>query len=144
MIKKSELDNQSLLLCIDLEKGSDQLVQYAAQHAQRCGSTTQVLYVSRKELNKATRERILSHLHNLVDQPFADLPIKSIKVEAGIIEEIIVNTARHNCVELILLGRRQRSRVERIHVGSTTRAVIALACRPVLVIPVDHPAEGGS
>ncbi|MFK5925475.1 MAG: universal stress protein [Desulfuromusa sp.] len=143
MIKKSELDNKSLLLCIDLEKGSDQLVKYAAQHARRCKLTTQVLYVSHSELDKTTRGKILTQLHNLIDQPFSDLPIETIKIETGMIEEIIVKTARHDRVALILLGRRQRSKVERIHIGSTTRAVIALACRPVLVVPVDHSTEGG-
>ena len=143
MIKKSEMDNKSLLLCIDLEKGSDQLVTYAAQHARRCKLTIQVLYVSHSRLDKTTRGKILRHLHDLIDQPFSDLTIETIKVETGIIEEIIVKTARHDHVELILLGRRQRSKVERIHVGSTTRAVIALACRPVLVVPVNHPAERG-
>ena len=143
MIKKPELENKSLLLCIDLEKGSNQLVTYAVQHARRCKLTTQVLYVSHSKLDKTTRGRILLRLHNLIDQPLSDLTIESIKVETGVVEEIIVKTARHNWVELILLGRRQRSKVERIHVGSTTRAVIALACRPVLVVPVDYPTEGG-
>lgn len=143
MIKKSGLDNKSLLLCIDLEKGSNTLVEYTAQHARRCKLTTQVLYVSHSELDKTTRGKILTQLHNLIDQPFSDLPIEMIKIETGMIEEIIVKTARHDRVALILLGRRQRSKLERIHIGSTTRAVIALACRPVLVVPVDHPTKGG-
>lgn len=142
MINKSEQDHKALLLCLDLEKGSTELVKYAAQHARRCGLTTRVLYVTHTELNKGTRERILSHLHDLIDQPFSDLPVETIKIETGVIEEIIVKIARHDQVELILLGRRQRSKVERIHVGSTTRAVIALAARPVLVVPVDHKTTG--
>ncbi len=133
-----------LLLCLDLEKGSKELVKHAVEYARRCGLSTLILYVSRKTLDKIATEKILAQLHNLIDQPFSDLPIETIKIETGIIEDIIVKTARYNRVQLILLGRRQRSKVERIHVGSTTRAVIALACRPVLVVPVDPPAEGGS
>jgi len=132
-----------LLLCLDLEKGSKELVKHAAKYAQGCKLSTLILYVSRKTLDKTAKEKILTQLHKLIDQPFSDLPIETIKIETGIIEEIIIRTARHDRVELILLGIRQRSKVERIHVGSTTRAVIALACRPVLVVPVDYPIEGG-
>jgi len=138
MTNNSELGSGPLLLCIDLENGSKQLIKDAADYAQRCGLTTYVLYISNKPLNETTRMRVLTRLHDLTDQPFADLNSKIVDIEFGIIEEMIIKVASYHNARLIMLGRRQRSRVDRIHVGSTTSAVISLASRPVLVVPVDH------
>ncbi len=134
----SEMGSGLLLLCVDLENGSQQLIRSAAEHAQRCQLTTYVLYISRKPLDEPVRVKVLKQIHRLIDQPFADLNIKTVEIASGIIEETIVKIASHHKAQLIMLGRRQRSKVDRIHVGSTTSAVISLASRPVLVVPVDQ------
>ena len=69
------------------------------------------------------------------------LPDDHLHIEVGIPEDVIVAVAQRLASGPILLGRRRRETVERIYVGSTTSAVISLARRPVLVIPlaIDHP-----
>ncbi|HHQ14110.1 MAG TPA: universal stress protein [Chromatiales bacterium] len=127
-----------LLVCVDLEAGSANLVKYAARQARSCGSSLRVLYVSpSRSAGRDVREQALARLHQLIDGPFSGLDIDAVDVEAGIAEEVIVEYARRHHVGQILLGRRHRSTVERIYVGSTTSAVISLARRPVLVVPVD-------
>ncbi len=127
MTNISETGSGLLLLCVDLENGSQQLIKNAAEYAQRCQLATYVLYVSHNPLDEPARVKVLKQIHHLIDQPFADLSIKTVRIESGIIEDTIVKIARHHKAQLIILGRRQRSKVDRIHVGSTTSAVISLA-----------------
>ncbi len=129
-----------LLLCLDLEAGSDHLARWAAQRARRCGQPVQVLYVSPGSLSPEKRQKRKQRLQHLVEEHFQGLEITRIELREGVAEEVIVETARQVDAEMILLGRRQRTAVERIYVGSTTSAVISLARRPVLVVPVLEPS----
>jgi len=134
----NELTRLPFLLCLDLEAGSDRLVRWAAQLARRCGQPVQVLYVSPGSLSVERRHRKKQRLQDLVAEPFQDLEITIMDPREGIAEEVIVEVARQIDAGVILLGRRQRTAVERIYVGSTTSAVISLARRPVLVVPVSE------
>jgi len=54
----------------------------------------------------------------------------------GILAALFVAYAKEYAVDPIVLGRRQRSTIEHIHVGSTTNAMISLATGPVLIVPI--------
>jgi len=125
-----------LLLCLDLESGSARLANWAAGMARRCELPVHLLYVSPGHLSPGKRLQLEARLRRVVEAPFRDIEIAEISLREGIAEEVIVEHARNIDAHMILLGRRQRSAVERIYVGSTTSAVISLARRPVLVIPV--------
>ncbi len=132
----NEENRPPLLLCLDLEAGSDHLARWAAQLARRCGQRVQVLYVSPVPLSPAQRLEKEQRLQRLLEEPFQGLEIIATELREGVAEEVIVEVARRVDADTILLGRRQRTAVERIYVGSTTSAVISLARRPVLVVPV--------
>lgn len=131
-----------LLICLDLEAGSERLIDYAARHARRCALPLRVLHVSRATLDETKRQEILVRIHKLIDRPLAGLSLEAIDIEPGAPEDVIIEVARRHDINLILLGRRHRSTVERIYVGSTTSTIISLATRPVLVVPVG--VAGGS
>lgn len=126
-----------LLLCLDLEAGSEQLIGYAARHAQRCKQAVRILYVSNGQLDEEKRASILAQIHALTEKPLAGIPLQGVDIEAGTAEDRILKLAQRCQADPVMLGRRHRATVERIYVGSTTSAVISLATRPVLVVPVN-------
>ncbi len=130
-----------LLLCLDLEAGSRELAREAARHARRCHWPLHVLHVLQHPLGEADRRHHRERLRALCQEIMPGLPDDHLHVEEGIPEDLIVAVAQRLDSGPILLGRRRRETVERIYVGSTTSAVISLARRPVLVIPLatDHP-----
>ena len=133
-----QLDDPSpLLICLDLEAGSEQLLAYAAHHVRRCQQTVRVLHVSRAELDAARSDALQQQIRKLLDRVFPDISPPAIDIEVGLAEDRIVEVAQRCQADPVLLGRRRRATVERIYVGSTTSAVLSLATRPVLVVPVD-------
>ena len=131
-----------LLLCLDLEAGSEQLVAYAARHARRCGQAVHILHVSNTALDDETRAALMARIRAQTEGPLADTHIQGIDLEVGTAEDRIVEVAQRCRADPVLLGRRQRATVERIYVGSTTSAVISLATQPVLVVPVADMRAG--
>ncbi|WJW76362.1 universal stress protein [Thiohalobacter sp. IOR34] len=127
----------SMLLCLDLESDSETLCRMALEYSRRCGQPLQVLHVMQAANDEQQcRDRLLA----LLASCGLSLPAKAIHIETGTPEERIPEVAARCRVAPVILGRRQRSTVERIYVGSTTSAVISLCRMPVLVIPL--PSEG--
>lgn len=128
---------QPMLLCLDLEKGSETLTHYASARAIHCNQTVHVLYVHPKAHAGPAFEYAQAHLDRLVTAKLVDVIVEAVTIGHGLTEETIVAYAKKYEVDPIVLGRRQRSTIERIHVGSTTSAVISLATSPVLIVPID-------
>ncbi len=134
-----------LLLCLDLEKGSEDLARYAAGVAARCGQDIHIVYVEPTGGGPVIRDA-RGCLASLCDKCMAEVKIKEIVVSRGIAEDEIIAYAGQNYFDPIVLGRRKRPAVERIYVGSTTSAVLSLVSSPVLVVPLSeegiHNAAG--
>jgi nucleotide-binding universal stress UspA family protein len=126
-----------MLLCLDLERGSDALARYAGARAMHCKQNVHVLYVHPKADNGPAWEDAQARLDRLVTANLADVTVEAVVIRHGLPEEMIVAYAKKYANDPVVLGRRQRSTIERIHVGSTTSAVISLATTPVLIVPVD-------
>ena len=129
-------DKRPLLLCLDLEVGSDVLAAYASRLAKRCELPLHVLYVLPKA-SKETEEHVYQRLKEITDKTLRGAGVDAVIVRQGIPEDHIVSYANQRLFEFVLLGRRRRSTLERIYVGGTTCAVISLSHAPVLVVPVD-------
>jgi nucleotide-binding universal stress UspA family protein len=128
-----------LLLCLDLEEGSEALARYAANVAGRCEQKIHIFYVEpagRTSVIKDAR----SCLERLAAKTIPERNLEEIAIRQGIAEDEIIAYAGQHDFDPIILGRRQRSAVERIYVGSTTSAVLSLTSSPVLVVPLS--AEG--
>lgn len=136
MASTSENDNRPVLLCLDLEAGSHELAKYAADFATSCKLPVHVLHVLQSRLDETGQERSRRQLAAICQEILPWVPAEHIHVAEGLPEDCIVTNAGEIGAGMILLGRRKRITVDRIYVGSTTSAVISLASRPVLVVPI--------
>ena len=136
MRNESEDKRYRVLLCLDMEAGSGKLAGYAADRARRCGDTVHILHVVRPDASGEEIERAGARVEGLVQDRMDCPPPETVEIIPGIPEDVIISKADLDQTDLIILGRRARSTVERIYVGSTTSAVISLARRPVLVVPL--------
>ena len=125
-----------ILLCLDLEAGSRVLCRYAAELGRHCNDQLQVLHVFSAVLDGEARPRLQKKITSLLDQAGINSGRVEITLAEGIPDEIIPAHAQAQDIDLILLGRRRRSRIEKIYVGSTTSAVISLSSIPILVVPL--------
>jgi nucleotide-binding universal stress UspA family protein len=123
-----------MLLCLDLERGSRELAQYAATRARRCQQSILILHVASPRHDDL--ESLQKQLNGIAETELAGVEITGILIEQGVPEDHIVAVAQQQATEMIILGRRKRPVVERIYVGSTTSAVLSLAGIPVLVVPL--------
>lgn len=137
MTNKSSSQTPTVLLCLDLEAGSQELAHQATQHARQCGQSILLLHVIRTMIGNEEVARCRQCLTEIANEALAGVRIEDTLIEQGTPEEIIISIAQEYGVNSIVLGRRFRTTVDRIYVGSTTSAVISVATRPVLVVPVD-------
>ncbi|VAV83643.1 hypothetical protein MNBD_DELTA01-831 [hydrothermal vent metagenome] len=125
-----------VLLCLDLEDGSQQLACKGADYARQLNRPLHVLYVlpqSSSEAEGAAAER----LRELTDRAFEGADAEVLAVRRGCVEDCIVDYLKEMDVDLVILGYRYKARRERVYVGSTVKTVISLAPGPVLVVPID-------
>jgi nucleotide-binding universal stress UspA family protein len=129
-----------VLLCLDLEAGSEELARFTATFIKHSGQSLHVLHVipqSSSEEEETARERLKS----LVNKNLAGVNIKALVALRGVIEEQIVNYIGEKNTDIVILGHRHKAKRERVYVGSTVRTVISLAPGPVLVIPIDSEGD---
>lgn len=74
-------------------------------------------------------------LKSFFDHPFMEGISVDFRVGVGIAEEIILETLNDVGADLLVIGKTDRSAVERFFVGSVTERVLRNAICPVLVIP---------
>lgn len=130
-------DKRPLLLCLDLEVGSDVLALYSLRLATGCELPLHVLYVLPKA-SKETEENALQRLKEITDKTLRQAQVDALVIRRGLPEDHIISYANQRLFEFVILGHRRRSTLERIYVGGTTCAVISLSRAPVLVVPVDQ------
>ena len=129
-------DKRPLLLCLDLEAGSDVLALYCLHLATRCALPLHVLYVLPKA-SKETEESALQRVREIIDKTLRRTQVDAVVIHRGNPEDHIIQYANQRLFEFVILGHRRRSTLERVYVGGTTCAVISLSHAPVLVVPVD-------
>ncbi len=125
-----------ILLCLDLETGSEELARHSALYARRLGGPLHVLYVmpaSSRETEEAAGRRFKTLTHGTLEG--AD--VEAFAIRRGPVEDHIVEYMRENSVEIVILGHRHKAKRERVYVGSTVKTIISLAPGPVLVVPID-------
>ena len=125
----------AMLLCLDLEQGSRALAQYGAELAGKCDQNIHLFYVEPSKGSHVIKDP-RACLASLAEEALKGVTVEAIELRRGIAEDEIIAYAARCDIAPIVIGRRQRSAVERIYVGSTTSAVLSLAACPVLVVPL--------
>jgi nucleotide-binding universal stress UspA family protein len=126
----------SILLCLDLERGSGELANFCADCAARWGYPVHVIH-AHSDGGRGIKE-VEAELKTLVDETLGDVEVQALYVCKGLPEDSIIEYATEKIENpVIILGRRKRSIADRIYVGSTTSAVISLSEYPVMVVPLD-------
>jgi len=94
----------------------------------------EVLRMREKVVNtlREEGERILAVIEDIADE--LDMFVKT-RLEEGSPFHSIIDTSEENNYDLIVMGRRGRSRLEKAFVGSVTARVIGHSQRDVLVVP---------
>jgi len=126
----------SILLCLDLEEGSRELAEFCKDCAEHWNYPVHVIHVHGD--GGRDIEDVEPDLSVITDEILYNLRVPAVKILKGLPEEAIVEFANEiTSTPIIMLGRRKRRIADRIYVGSTTSAVIALSPYPVLVVPLN-------
>lgn len=125
----------ALLLCLDLEEGSEDLARYVAGMTRSRGQPLHLLHVEPTGGSPVIKN-CKARLKNLAVGPLAGVKVEAIVIRRGLAEDEIIAYAKEHDVDPIVIGRRRRRAIERIYVGSTTSAVLSLTSCPVLVVPL--------
>jgi len=142
-----------ILVGVDGSEAADRATDFAAKLTKALGGSLKILHVvssgnlALDELQDyALREHVTA---NDVLNTFADekvtaarqrveaLGVSSVETEApyGDIAESIIETARRDSIDLIVLGKRGRGRLSGLILGSTSQKVVAVAPCAVTVVP---------
>lgn len=140
---------KSILFPTDFSEGSSQALQYAVDLTKKYGAKLYVVHVI-YDIAKATGWYVP---HRSVDEMYKDIQegakkeldrfgveelsaVKDIErtVLTGIPHEEVMNFAKKNKVDLIIMGTHGRKGIDRILFGSTAAQIVRFAPCPVLTV----------
>jgi hypothetical protein len=128
--KDAKLTFEKILIATDGSMHSEFASNEAIDIAKRSGGTLIVLSVARKDDNLPTAKECVDIVKRVAEK-------EGIAVEAlirkGVPHEVIVNTAAHEDVGLIVIGSHGRTGITKLLMGSVTERVIGHAKCAVLV-----------
>ena len=149
---------RSLLVLVDGSDTAFKAVEYALRFASfTSAKLTDISVVDTDTLRKLTSARILveeevaefeaelersqaSHLESVAHMARkAGVTVETV-LRKGVIHSAVLHEQRAIDADLIVIGKRRRSTVEALLLGSTTRHVLADANCDVLVVPLERSA----
>ncbi|HKD17918.1 MAG TPA: universal stress protein [Thermoanaerobaculia bacterium] len=142
---------QRILVATDLSPASEAAVEQAVQIAEDTGAALDVLYVREvptamayaaapESVYWAYVEDARRRLQQCV--PGADGGTVRFLVREGAADETILDTARDEMADLIVMGTHGRRGVGRLLLGSVAARVAAQAACPVLTVRAAKPSAG--
>ncbi|MFN3505412.1 MAG: universal stress protein [Caldimicrobium sp.] len=144
--KNSKLNFKKILVPVDGSKYSEEAVERAIDFASYFKSSVILLSVVEIpiEFYETSTEisKILEHIKLEMEEFFRKmkmkfkekiLEVKSILLE-GVIEEKILEKAKEEEVDIIIMGSHGKTGLKRLLMGSTTEKVLNLCNKPVLVV----------
>jgi nucleotide-binding universal stress UspA family protein len=134
---------QTILAAVNFSDASHAALVLAARLARRCGAEPHVLFVEDPLLDAAAGRAGIhlaassrAELRRLIgDEWPAPECSPQLHVVAGPEADVILDVARGQGADLIIVGDRQMSRVERLVFGSTTERLLRRSDVSVLVAP---------
>jgi len=142
---------KNILVAVDLEKGTLQLINTATSLAEKNNSKVWVLHIAEPEPDfvgneagpryiRVNRAKELRSEHKLVHRYTERLKTKNIKAEglliAGATVDMIMQEINKLKIDFVIIGHRKHSFLYKMFFPSTDTAVIKKSKVPVLVIPV--------
>ncbi len=143
------MEIKSIIFPTDFSEGSSQALQYAVDLTKKYGAKLYVVHVI-YDIAKATGWYVP---HVSMDQMYKDIQegakkelerfgveelggVKNIErtVLTGVPHEEIINFAKKNKIDLIIMGTHGRKGIDRILFGSTAAQVVRFAPCPVLTV----------
>jgi nucleotide-binding universal stress UspA family protein len=143
------MEIKSILFPTDFSEGSSQALQYAVDMSKKYGAKLYVVHVI-YDIAKATGWYVP---HVSMDQMYKDIEegakkeldrfgvkelngLKSLdrSVVMGVPHEEIINFAKKNKIDIIVMGTHGRKGIDRILFGSTAAQVVRFAPCPVLTV----------
>jgi nucleotide-binding universal stress UspA family protein len=133
-----------LLVPVDGSKSSENAVRYACSIAEKFGSELLLLTVVPPPIIlgveagiidyrplEESGKKVLENMRKIADS----LGIRSsVRLETGQIADTIINVAKEESVDLIVIGSRGLSRAKRFLLGSVSNSVSHHASCPVLIV----------
>ncbi|HZD78755.1 MAG TPA: universal stress protein [Actinomycetota bacterium] len=132
---------EKILLAVDGSEPSQRAVEVAAQEAIAHRAEVLVLHVCEQELTWAVEVEAPSEAAGLIDGVVADLKDRGVSARGDVLRaplgqtpRVILNVARDESADLIVMGTRGLSDWGRLLMGSVAHKVVHLATCPVLVV----------
>ena len=146
------LNVHKVLVPLDFSDPSQQAIQYARRFAAPSQAELVLLYVIEPvaypaelgvviNLDADLAERALGELEKLRQQNLGDYPAARCLVRSGVADAEIVNTAKDEHADLIVIGTHGFSGIKHLLLGSTAERVVRDAPCPVLTVR-HHPGKG--
>ncbi len=127
----ARVEFREILVAIDGSDYGNAALREAVSIAKRCGSSLTVLCVASTEAEKGTAEGIVKQAKELSSTE--GIAVKSMTM-IGKPYDAIVETAKQNRADLIIVGSHGRTGLERLLMGSVTERVIGHTEKAVLVV----------
>lgn len=141
-----------ILVPIDSSKASINAAKKAVEKAKKENATLKFLTVvsedfanssgdvaiTRGNINEYNNKLLTEQANQFLDSLMADLDLGAVKAEKqivfGVPYTVILETAKNEKFDLIVMGNRGFSKIKRFFVGSVVQRVISEASCPVLVV----------
>ncbi len=150
-------DFSQILFPVDLSPSSPKVVPYVRRMADKFGARVHLLFVARdlshfgginvpfttiNNLEEALAKGAEVGLEKFRDKHFADVPTK-IAVLCGDIPEQILDYAKNESVDLIIMGTHGRKGIEKVLLGSVAERVVKGSLVPVMVVNPHRTVKSG-
>ena len=127
---------KNILVPVDFSDASNDALKYTAELARRLNATIRLLHVYTSSGNQAKTNSLekLKSLMNSLGERYSAVKWE-LTAESGAIAEVILSAAKKD-INLIAMGTKGVSSIEKILLGTNTAEIIEKANCPVLAIPL--------
>ena len=142
---------KNILVAVDLEVSSHQLINTAAEQAEKSDAKVWVLHIAAPEPDflgnkvgpKYVRDYLIEDIkkeHKLIRQYADELSVKGIVAEGLLIQgptvKMILEEIEKLQIDLLIIGHRTHSYLFRLFLGDNHTTLVNKATVPVLVVPL--------
>jgi nucleotide-binding universal stress UspA family protein len=147
------MEIKNILFPTDFSEGSSQALPYAVDLTKRYGAKLYLLHViydvvkgggwyvpypAMEEMYKKFEEDAKKEIDKFAVEELSAIKVKERHVIIGVPYEEIINFAKKNNIDVIIMGSHGRKGLNRVLLGSTASQVIRYAPCPVLTVRIPY------